>query len=123
MRMAVRFLTLVLVLGVAVSAVAGSSASGKMQISRAATVNGTQLEPGEYKVKWEGEGDKVKVSIQKGKETIATTPAKLVKKDNGAGNSVLTVANGGSVNAVKEIRLDRGKTVLILPTQAEQAGN
>jgi len=42
------------------------------------TVAGKQLPPGEYKLEWTGTGDNVQVSIIKGKEVVATLPAKVV---------------------------------------------
>jgi hypothetical protein len=44
------------------------------------TVEGTQLMPGDYKVEWSGSGPDVKVNILKGKETVATVPARIVSE-------------------------------------------
>ena len=43
------------------------------------TVEGKQVPPGDYKVEWAGTGPNVEVKILKGKETVATAPARLVQ--------------------------------------------
>ncbi|MGC1414893.1 MAG: hypothetical protein WA817_06415 [Candidatus Acidiferrum sp.] len=44
------------------------------------TVQGKQLAPGDYKVEWSGSGPEVKISILKGRETVATTTARVVSQ-------------------------------------------
>jgi hypothetical protein len=40
-------------------------------------LNGKTLAAGQYSLSWEGTGSNVQLSIQKGKETVATLPAQL----------------------------------------------
>jgi hypothetical protein len=60
------------------SAFAQSENKGKLSVPDTITVEGKQLPPGNYKVEWEGTGPNVEVKILKGKETVATVPARLV---------------------------------------------
>lgn len=57
------------------AAFAGEKASVK--VYETVKVNGTTIPAGNYDVSWEGTGSNVQVSIQKGKETVATIPAQL----------------------------------------------
>jgi hypothetical protein len=60
------------------SAFAQSENKGKLSVPEKITVEGKQLPPGNYKVEWEGTGPNVEVKILKGKETVATTQARVV---------------------------------------------
>jgi hypothetical protein len=61
----------------AVSAVAGNTIKKSFHVNESVTVAGTQLTPGDYKLEWSGPGPDVKLSILKGKETVATVPAHI----------------------------------------------
>src|SRR5258708_36270601 len=69
-----------LVMGLALllasSAFAATKAS--LQLSNPVLVNGTTLKAGDYKVKWEGSGPSVELSIMQGKKTLAKVPAHIV---------------------------------------------
>jgi hypothetical protein len=70
------------ILGAALLFSAGAFAQGenkgKLSLPESVTVEGKQLPPGDYKVQWEGTGPNVEVKILKGKETVATAPARVV---------------------------------------------
>lgn len=59
-----------------------SNNNGKLSLPEPVTVEGKQLPPGDYKVQWEGAGPNVEVKILKGKETVATAPARIVQEPN-----------------------------------------
>ena len=67
------------------SVFAGNTIKKSLHLYESITVEGTQLMPGDYKVEWSGAGPDVKVNILKGKETVATVPARIVPE--GASNS------------------------------------
>jgi hypothetical protein len=56
----------------------------KTQISQPATVAGTALEPGRYKVEWTGTGPAVKAEFKLNGKTVATVPANVSELANGA---------------------------------------
>ncbi len=60
-----------------VSAVAGNTIKKSLHVFENVTVEGTQLAPGDYKVEWSGPGPDVKLTILKGKETVATVAAHI----------------------------------------------
>jgi|HubBroStandDraft_2_1064218.scaffolds.fasta_scaffold219184_2 hypothetical protein len=62
----------------AVNVFAGNTIKKSLHLSESVTVEGTKLAPGDYKVEWSGSGPDVKLNILKGKETVATVPARIV---------------------------------------------
>ena len=67
------------------SAFAGEINKGKLELAEKVSVDGTPLDPGIYKVEWEGSGPTVQVTLLKGKQSMATFPAHLTQQ--GASNS------------------------------------
>jgi len=65
---------------VASAAFAAKDGKGKLRLVDAVTVEGKQVQPGDYIVQREGAGDDVKLVITKGKETIASVPAHQVEE-------------------------------------------
>jgi len=63
-----------------VSAFAGGGNKASLHLPEKVTVEGKALDPGNYTVEWEGTGPDVQVHILKGKETVATIPARLVEE-------------------------------------------
>jgi len=61
-----------------VSAFAGSANKGSLQLLDPVTLNGKPLPAGEYSLQWDGSGNNVQLSVLKGKNVVATTPAQLV---------------------------------------------
>ena len=55
---------------------------GSLQVSDPVTVNGKQLGAGDYTVKWEGAGPNVELNILRGKNVVATVPARMVDLDH-----------------------------------------
>ncbi len=82
-----------LVMGLALllasSAFAATRAS--MTLINPASINGTMLKAGEYKLQWEGAGPAVEVSIMQGKNVLAKVPAKLVELSSPSQNNAAIV--------------------------------
>ncbi len=64
------------------SAFAQEDNKGKLSLPEAVTVQGKQLPPGDYKLQWDGAGPNVELKILKGKETVASVPARIVPEQN-----------------------------------------
>jgi len=88
------FALLAFVATLTLGAFAKDQNEGKFTLSDNVQLGSTQLKPGDYKATWEGTGSEVQVKILKGKEVVATSPAKL--EDNPSGQSSVSVetANG-----------------------------
>jgi hypothetical protein len=71
--------SLALGLALLLASSAFAATKGSLEISRPVNVNGTTLQPGDYKVQWEGAGPNVELSILQGKNVIAKVPARVVE--------------------------------------------
>ena len=59
---------------------AGEANKANLHLQEKVSIEGKQLAPGNYKLEWDGAGPDVQVSILRGKETVATVPARLVEQ-------------------------------------------
>jgi len=59
---------------------AGEVNKSSLKLYETTTVEGKALQPGDYKVTWEGSGPTVQVTIQQGKETVATFQAHVTEQ-------------------------------------------
>jgi hypothetical protein len=59
---------------------AGEANKATLRLQEKVSIEGNQLAPGNYKLEWEGAGPDVQVNILRGKETVATVPARLVEQ-------------------------------------------
>lgn len=75
------------------SAFAGSS-KGNMTLLSPATINGTDLKAGDYKLEWDGSGSDVQLKIMQGKNVVAQVPAKVVEMSAPAPNNAAILNNG-----------------------------
>lgn len=82
-----------LALLLASSAFAASS-KGSMTLLSPATINGTNLKAGDYKLEWEGSGNDVQLKIMQGKNVVAQVPAKVVDLSAPAPNNAAILNNG-----------------------------
>jgi len=119
MQRALKVLAGISVLVLAMSAVAAEN-SGKFTLPSAAELNGKSLAAGEYKVRWEGQGPDVQVTVSRGKETITTAAAKLVDRGEKAQrNAVVMNTNGGGAGSIIELRLSGKRSVLVFNEGAD----
>lgn len=77
-RISFPFIAAALVL--AAATFAGEANKATLRLQEKVTVEGKQLNPGTYKLEWDGAGPDVQVNILRGKETVATVPARLVEQ-------------------------------------------
>jgi hypothetical protein len=87
------------------SAFAQSKAS--LEIGRPLTFNGIELQPGRYKLHWEGTGPSVQLSILKGKNVLATMPARLASLETPYPYDAVVTRDGGEVGALAGFRFKR----------------
>ncbi len=70
--------TLMMGFAVLLASSAFAATKGNLSLLNPATINGTSLKAGDYKLEWDGTGPAVEVSIMQGKKLLAKVPAKLV---------------------------------------------
>ncbi len=85
-----------LIMGLALLLASSAFAANKASLSlmSPATVNGTQLKPGDYSLQWDGAGPNVDVSIMQGKKVLAKVPAKVVDLGTTSTNNAAIVNKG-----------------------------
>jgi len=59
---------------------AGDTSKANLKLYETTTVEGKALQPGDYKVTWEGSGPSVQVTVHQGKETVATFQAHVTEQ-------------------------------------------
>ena len=117
-----------LVMGLALllasSAFAATKAS--LTLQSPATINGTKLKPGDYKLEWDGSGPNVEVSIVQGKTVVAKVPAKVVDLNKPAQNSAALVKqNDDGTSTLAGARFEGKKFALQMGESSDgmQAGS
>jgi hypothetical protein len=104
--------TLAVSLIATLSAVAQNTGTVKLTLS--ASLHGTQLAAGEYKVAWETHSPEAVVTLTQKKKVIATVPGKWVDRDTRyPANSVLLSINPDGSRTILEIRLAGRKGALV----------
>jgi hypothetical protein len=96
-----------------------ASGSTRINLSSAASVNGTQLAPGSYKVSWSGEGDNISVTFKSSK-TEVKAPAKMAQSDFKTNSTALVTDKSG---AITEIHPAGKNTTLQFKTESASTGN
>jgi len=95
---------------------------GSLQVSDPVTVNGKQIGAGDYTVKWEGNGPNVELNILRGKNVVATVPARMVDLDRVPNrDSAVTLINPDGQKSLSEIRFSGKKYALAVGSQTAQA--
>ncbi len=95
---------------------------GPLQVVDPLLVNGTQISPGDYTVKWEGAGPTVELNILQGKNVIATVPARLVDLNHTPErNSAVTTVNSDGKKSLNEIRFSGRKYALAIGAETAKA--
>ena len=97
-----------------------AASKGSLELQHPTNVGGTQLNSGNYTVQWDGTGDEIRVKIYKGKEVVASTPARMVQVPRTPNDAAVTSANGDGTSSLVQIRF-RGKE-FALEVGAESGG-
>lgn len=108
----------------ATGAFAGTKAS--LTLEHSATINGTTLKAGDYKLEWEGTGPNVEVSIVKGKNVVAKVPARLVDMNSAPqNNAILFSKNSDGSETITGARFQGKKYALEIGESSDsmQAGS
>ena len=106
------------VLGLAVllasSAFASSNVKGSLLVRESVEVNGQQLAPGNYQLRWDGTGSNVEVSFMQGKKEVAKTTAKVVALDKAYDYDSAVVNHASGKATVSEVRFAGKKYALAI---------
>jgi hypothetical protein len=86
-------------------------------------VGSTQVKPGDYKLQWQGNGPDVQVQVVKGKDVVATAPAKLIANQQSTGNNSVTTGSANNTKTLDQVDFDGGKQSLKFSQSAMEASN
>jgi hypothetical protein len=115
------------VLGLAVLLASSAFASnkGSLQVREALEVNGQQLAPGDYQLRWDGSGANVEVSFMRGKKEVAKTTAKVIELQTASAYDSAVVDHASGKAAIAEVRFAGKKYALAIGAteKAEMSGN
>jgi hypothetical protein len=106
--------TVVLGLAVLLASSAFASNKGSLQVREAVEVNGQQLAPGDYQLRWDGTGSNVEVSFMQGKKEVAKASAKIVPLDKAYDYDTTVLDRASGKAAVSELRFAGKKYALAL---------
>lgn len=116
--------TVVLGLAVLLASSAFASNKGSLVVREALEVNGQQLAPGEYQLRWDGTGSNVEISFMKNNKEVAKASARVVPVDKAPEYDVTIVDRTGGKAAVSELRFAGKKYALAIGTEkAEMSGS
>jgi hypothetical protein len=78
-------------------------------------VGSVQLQPGNYKVEWQGTGPAVQVSFQQNGKTVVTVPATLKTNDDQVTqDGIVTEATSANTRVLEEIDFVHQKETLVV---------
>ncbi len=96
------------------SAFARDKNQHNVNISDAVQVAGTHLQPGSYKVEWQGTGPNVQVNFVQNGKTVATVPGTLKTNDEQVTqDQIVTNLSSAPNKTLNEIDFRRDKEALI----------
>ena len=95
---------------------------GSLQVDNPVTINGKPLAAGEYTVKWDGAGPNVELNIMKGKNVVATVPARMLDLEQlPVRDSIITSVNSEGHKSVNEIRFSGKKYAFAVNAESAKA--
>ena len=107
-----------LLLGLALVLATGAFAAsnkGSLEVIDPVTVSGKQLRPGDYSVKWDGNGPNEELSIMQGKKVVATTQARVIDLSQVPNrNSAVIKSNDDGSKSLSEIHFGVKKYALAI---------
>ena len=106
--------TVVLGLAVLLASSAFASNKGSLQVREPLEVNGQQLAPGEYQLRWDSTGSNVEVSFMQGKKEVAKASAKVVALDKASDYDAAVIDHASGKASVSEVRFAGKKYALAI---------
>ncbi len=92
-----------------------------INVPEAVKVGDVMLQPGDYKVEWQGSGPAVQVSFVQNNKTVTTAPATLQNKDTGFDGALdLNSAHAGETKSLHAIEF---KHMLLIFDQTASASS
>jgi hypothetical protein len=78
------------------------------------TVNGTTLQPGDYKVTYDDNSPNTQLTFKKGKKDVATVPAQVKQVGTKTHTTSVTYNTQGSTQSIQQIQFGGSTEALVL---------
>ena len=111
---------LAMVFAVPAISMAATKSQENLSLSTATKVGNSQLQPGDYKVVWEGNGPDVQVRFVQGTKTIATATAKVVQQPAVYDGAVETTSADKNSRILTSIEWNKQSLVFTNPASTSQ---
>jgi len=112
--------SLVMGLALLLASSAFAATKGQLQLQTPATVAGTKLKAGEYKLQWDGTGPSVEVSVMQGKNVVTKFQAKVVDLPSPSQNNAAVVKNNDDgTSSLASVRFEGKKYGLDLSESSD----
>ena len=100
-----------------------ASSKGSVSLYDRVVVGSQTLQPGDYSVKWDGNGPNIQLNIMKGNKVVATAPARLVDVNQPfSDGAAVTTPNADGSRSLTEIRLAGKKLAIELGQETATGG-
>jgi hypothetical protein len=106
--------SVVLGLAVLLASSAFASNKGSLQVPETLVINGQQLAPGDYQLRWDDTGTNVEVSFMKGKKEVAKASAKVVTLGQPSVYNSAVIDHTGGKTTISEIQFAGRKYALAI---------
>jgi hypothetical protein len=103
----------VLAFGLSLNAFAKDKNETRVTLSDSVQVGTTGLKPGDYTLQWEGNGPDVQVKVLKGRNLVATVPARLEQGTSGRNADAITIRSVSNVKTLDQVDFAGGKRSLV----------
>ena len=101
---------------------ADKSNTVNLSLNNKAVVNGTTLEPGDYKIALDRSGNDVKATFLKGGKTVATCSGHFEERTAQVGGSGVAVVVNDSDRALRQILINKMKGAVVLDNNVAASG-
>jgi hypothetical protein len=120
-----RFCKGVLVTALVLAATAlWADGKGSLGLQHPTNVAGKTLESGKYSVRWEGNGEQVELKIYRGKNVVASIPARVVQMSSPAPfDSAVVNSDGSGTASLAQIRFGGKKYALQISNDGAGSGS
>ena len=109
---------------VLVSTSVWAESKGPLELQHQTTVGDKTLASGNYVVRWEGTGDQVELKIYKGKNVVASVPARVIQLNSRTGYDSALVNQGSNGEfSLSEIRFGGKKFALRINGEGAGSGS
>jgi hypothetical protein len=95
-------------------AVFAGTVSKTLTFQNAVTVNGTTLQPGDYKVTYDDNSPNTQLTFKKGKKDVATVPAQVKQVGTKTNTTSVTYNTQGSTQSIQQIQFGGSTQALVL---------